>query len=75
MSGSGGYLKQYDNNIKIVGCQPEGAPSMLNAFHNRGPIVQENISTFVDGASMKITGDITFKMCQKIMDYLCIIPE
>ena len=74
-SGVGTYFKTYSPKTKIIGVEPEGAPSMYKAFKAGKPVTLDCIDTFVDGASVKRTGDLTFSICKEVLDDLRLIPE
>ncbi|MFI5192809.1 MAG: threonine ammonia-lyase [Chitinophagales bacterium] len=74
-SGSGSYFKTYSPKTKIIGLEPEGAPSMFEAFKAGHPVTLEKIDRFVDGASVKRTGDLTFSICKEVLDQLVLVPE
>jgi threonine dehydratase len=59
-SGIGSYLAQMAPDIKLIGFEPLGSPSMYNSLKAGHPIVLDSLDTFVDGASMKKTGKIPF---------------
>lgn len=74
-SGVGTYFKKHAPSTRIIGVEPEGAPSLNEAFRHGGPVTLEKIDTFVDGASVKRTGDLTFQICKNVLDDLHLIPE
>jgi threonine dehydratase len=74
-SGIGTYFKTFSPETKIIGLEPEGAPSMLEALKTGHPVTLENIDRFVDGASVKRTGDITFAICKEALDDLHLVAE
>jgi len=74
-SGVGTYFKTFSPQTKIIGTEPQGAPSMYEAFKVGHPVTLENIDRFVDGASVKRTGDITFSICKEVLDDLHLVPE
>jgi threonine dehydratase len=74
-SGVGSYFKLYSPQTKIIGTEPEGAPSMYEAFKAGKPVTLDSIDTFVDGASVKRTGDITYSICKEVLDDLHLVPE
>lgn len=74
-SGVGSYFKTYSPKTKIIGVEPEGAPSMYKAFKKGEPVTLDAIDTFVDGASVKRTGDLTYKICKDVLDELHLVPE
>lgn len=74
-SGVGTYFKKLSPATKIIGVEPEGAPSLNEAFRNGKPVTLDHIDTFVDGASVKRTGELTFQICKEVLDDLHLIPE
>jgi len=74
-SGAGIYFKQHSPKTKLIGLEPEGAPSMFEAFKAGHPVTLEKIDRFVDGASVKRTGDLTFSICREVLDDLLLVPE
>jgi threonine dehydratase len=74
-SGVGTYFKTYSPKTKIIGLEPEGAPSMDQAFKQGHPVTLEKIDRFVDGAAVKRTGDLTFSICREMLDALDLVPE
>ncbi|MDP4250160.1 MAG: threonine ammonia-lyase [Bacteroidota bacterium] len=74
-SGAGSYFKTYSPKTKIIGLEPEGAPSMFEAFKAGHPVTLEKIDRFVDGAAVKRTGDLTFSICREVLDDLALVPE
>ena len=48
---------------------------MYKAFKEGKPVTLDCIDTFVDGASVKRTGDITFPICKEVLDDLILVPE
>ena len=74
-SGTGTYFKTYSPKTKIIGLEPEGAPSMSEAFKAGHPVTLENIDRFVDGAAVKRIGDLTFSICREMLDDMQLVPE
>jgi len=74
-SGVGSYFKTYSPGTKIIGLEPEGAPSMKEALKAGHPVTLDNIERFVDGAAVKRVGDLTFKICREVLDDLHLVPE
>ncbi|KKW08769.1 MAG: Threonine dehydratase [Candidatus Kaiserbacteria bacterium GW2011_GWA2_49_19] len=60
---------------KIVGAEPAGAPSMSQALKAGKVVTLPKIDTFVDGASVRTVGDLTFKLCKKVLEKLILVPE
>lgn len=74
-AGVGSVFKTLSPRTKIVGAEPEGAPSMMAALKAGAPVELEAIERFVDGAAVKRVGDITFDICKDVLDDVCLIPE
>lgn len=74
-AGVGTYFKEQSPNTKIIGLEPEGAPSMKAALEAGHPVELESIDKFVDGAAVKRIGDITFEYCKRVLDEMHLVPE
>lgn len=74
-AGVGTYFKTYSPKTKIIGLEPEGAPSMKRALEAGAPVTLESIDRFVDGAAVKRVGDITFSICKEVLDDMHLVPE
>jgi threonine dehydratase len=74
-SGVGSYFKNINPEIKLIGVEPEGAPSMNQALKNGSPVTLDYIDRFVDGAAVKRVGNLTFEYCSDLLDQMLLIPE
>ena len=74
-SGAGTFFKQNSAKTKIIGAEPEGAPSMKRALEAGHPVTLVSIDKFVDGAAVKRVGDITFSVCKEVLDDMLAVPE
>ncbi|MEO6456418.1 MAG: threonine ammonia-lyase IlvA [Ginsengibacter sp.] len=74
-AGVGTYFKKFSPNTKIIGLEPEGAPSMQAAIKAGRPVTLETIERFVDGASVQRVGDLTFSICKEVLDKVHLVPE
>ena len=68
-------FKQLGPATKIIGVEPEGAPSMLKAIKAGEPVKLDQIDSFVDGAAVKRVGDATFEICKQVIDDMHLVPE
>ena len=74
-AGTGSYFQTYSPRTKIIGVEPLGAPSMTEALKAGKPVVLDNIQRFVDGASVKKVGDLTFPICKEVLTDMLLVPE
>ncbi|MCU0398498.1 MAG: threonine ammonia-lyase IlvA [Cyclobacteriaceae bacterium] len=74
-AGVGSYFQSCSPNTRIVGVEPQGAPSMTEALKAGKPVVLEKIQRFVDGASVKKVGEITFSYCKEFLHDMLLVPE
>jgi len=74
-SGLSSVFKYLSPNTKIIGVEPEGAPSMKSAIENNKVVKLPSIDKFVDGAAVQKVGDITHKICIENLDAMITVPE
>jgi len=74
-SGVGSYFKTYSPKTKVIGLEPEGAPSMTEALKAGHPVTLDAIDSFVDGAAVKRVGELTFSICKDVLDDMHLVPE
>jgi threonine dehydratase len=74
-SGISSYFKEHSPNTKIIGVEPEGAPSMKKSMEAGQLVTLDHIDMFVDGAAVKVVGDITFEICREHLTDIVIVPE
>lgn len=74
-AGVGSYFKTFSPQAKIIGVEPQGAPSMKTALEAGHPVTVENIDRFVDGAAVKRIGDITFSICKDVLHDMHLVAE
>ena len=68
-------FKALSPNTKIIGIEPEGAPSMLTSITNGVNTTLDHIDKFVDGAAVKRVGDLTFEICKDKLSQVVTVPE
>ena len=74
-SGLSTAVKALSPKTKIIGVEPAGAPSMSQSI-DKGEIIKLNqIEKFVDGASVKRVGDLTFEICHRNLDFMTTVHE
>jgi len=74
-AGVGNYFKRFSPKTTIIGVEPEGAPSMFEALKAGHPVTLKSIDRFVDGASVKRVGDVTFPYCKEAISQMHLVNE
>tara|TARA_R110002073_G_scaffold14554_1_gene59315 strand:- start:93971 stop:95233 length:1263 start_codon:yes stop_codon:yes gene_type:complete len=74
-AGLSSYVKQISPETRIIGVEPEGAPSMSTSIEVGENIPLETIENFVDGAAVKRVGDLNFSLCSKLLDGMITVSE
>lgn len=74
-AGLSSVFKELSPDTKIIGVEPEGAPSMLVSIKNNKNTALENIDSFVDGAAVKRVGDLNFEICKQNLTDVILVPE
>ncbi|WP_430399100.1 threonine ammonia-lyase IlvA [Flavobacterium sp.] len=68
-------FKHLSPATKIIGVEPEGAPSMQEALKQNAPVELDSIDKFVDGAAVKKVGAENFEICKSTLNRMILIPE
>lgn len=74
-SGIGSYMKSISPATKMVGVEPAGASSMKQSLTAGKVVALDKIDKFVDGASVKRVGDLSFEICSDVLDDVVCVPE
>ncbi|WMI67054.1 threonine ammonia-lyase IlvA [Aestuariibaculum sp. YM273] len=74
-SGLSTVFKTLSPNTKIIGVEPEGAPSMKTSIENGVNTELDEIEKFIDGAAVKRVGDLTFEICKENLHDVITVPE
>lgn len=74
-SGIGTYMKSISPETKIIGVEPAGAPGMKQSFAHDGVFELPKIDKFVDGASVKKVGELTYEICRDVVNDIIVVPE
>ena len=74
-SGLIAVFKQLAPQAKIVGVEPEGAPSMKTSIEKGVNTKLSAIDKFIDGAAVQKVGDLTFEICKNGLADMVTVPE
>ncbi|MFC4811181.1 threonine ammonia-lyase IlvA [Paenibacillus sp. GCM10023250] len=74
-AGVAAYIKAVSPATRLIGVEPEGAPSMRVSLDAGEVVPLGAIDKFVDGAAVMRVGDLTFRMCRELLDDIVLVPE
>jgi threonine dehydratase len=76
ISGIAGYIKEENENIEIIGCQPKNSAVMYHSIQAGKVIEMESLDTISDGTSGGIALDsITFPICKRYVKSYHLLEE
>lgn len=75
LAGLSSVFKQLSPNTKIIGVEPEGAPSMSFSLKEGKVMELAEIDRFVDGAAVQKVGARNFAICRDCLDEMVTVPE
>ena len=75
ISGLSTVFKAHSPETKIIGVEPEGAPSMKTSLEEGEIITLDHIEKFVDGAAVRRVGEKAFHICQQNLSNMVTVPE
>ena len=74
-AGLSSIFKIVSPDTKIIGVEPEGAPSMKMALEKNKTVRLENIEKFIDGAAVQQVGELTFNICKENLSDMVTVAE
>ncbi|WP_195987907.1 threonine ammonia-lyase [Clostridium sp. D53t1_180928_C8] len=75
ISGISVAAKSLNPNIKIIGVQAEGAPSMALSIKRDKICTLDSVNTIADGISVKTPGSKTFEIVREYVDDIITVSE
>ncbi len=75
LAGVSSVFKQLSPQTKIIGVEPEGAPSMSSSLKAGKVVELSHIERFVDGAAVQKVGSRNFAICRENLDDMITVPE
>lgn len=74
-AGTALWLRERRPGVRIVGVEPEGAPSMTAALAAGGPVDLDQVDSFVDGAAVGRVGALTYPVVRDLVDQVVTVSE
>ncbi len=61
--------------IRIVGVEPEGAPTMTRALEAGHPVTLESVDTFADGLTAPFTSELNLAIVRELVDDVVLVTD
>ncbi|SFK73316.1 L-threonine ammonia-lyase [Paenibacillus sp. 1_12] len=75
VAGVGTYIKAISPSTQVIGVEATGAPSMRQSIDEGQIVTLTEIDKFVDGTAVKRVGELTYEVCQRVVDDILVVPE
>ncbi|VVU94310.1 Pyridoxal-phosphate dependent enzyme [seawater metagenome] len=73
ISGVASYIKFMNPNIKVIGVQTYDSNGMYLSINEKEKIILPNVGLFSDGTAVKEVGNLTYEICQEILDDIVLV--
>jgi threonine dehydratase len=73
IAGISAYVKSLWPEIKVIGVEPEDAPSMHHALAAGERVVLDQVGIFADGVAVKQVGEEPFRIAQQCVDEVLLV--
>lgn len=68
-------VKEQRSHVRVIGVEPEGAPSMTRALAAGQPERLEAVNTIADGLSAPFAGPLTLAIAQRYVDDVVLVSD
>ncbi|MEW8505634.1 MAG: threonine ammonia-lyase, biosynthetic [Candidatus Thiodiazotropha sp.] len=73
IAGIGAYVKYVYPKVKIIGVEPEDAPSLHAALSAKRRITLKQVGIFADGVAVKQVGKETYRLAKQVVDEVILV--
>lgn len=73
IAGIAAYLKQLRPTVRIIGVEPDDAPSLYRALQEGYRVDLERVGLFTDGAAVRQVGEEPFRLAREFVDEVLLV--
>jgi len=73
VAGIGAYVKFVYPGVKIVGVEPEDAPTLYKALEAKRRVTLKQVGIFADGVAVRQIGKETFRLARQVVDEVVLV--
>jgi len=75
IAGMAAYIKYLYPKIRVVGVEPEDAPTLHAALEKGRRVTLKQVGIFADGVAVKQIGKETFRLCKQLVDEVVLVSS
>jgi len=75
IAGVATYVKYLNPEIRIIGVEPDDAPSMTRALQAGRRVRLDHVGLFVDGVAVRQVGREPFRICRELVDDMVLVSS
>jgi threonine dehydratase len=75
LAGMAAYIKALRPEIRVIGVEPDDAPSMAEALRRRRRVILDQVGIFADGAAVRQAGAETYRLARKYVDEMILVSS
>jgi threonine dehydratase len=73
IAGVGAFVKYVHPQVRIIGVEPEDAPTLQRAMAAGRPVALEQVGLFADGVAVRVVGKETFRVARETVDEVVLV--
>jgi threonine dehydratase len=73
IAGIGAYVKYVYPQVKVIGVEPEDAPTLYSALESKRRVNLKQVGIFADGVAVRQIGKETFRVARKVVDEVILV--
>jgi threonine dehydratase len=73
IAGIGAYVKFVYPQVKVIGVEPEDAPTLYKALEAKRRVTLKQVGIFADGVAVRQIGKETFRLARQVVDEVVLV--
>ncbi|MGD8843540.1 MAG: threonine ammonia-lyase, biosynthetic [Gammaproteobacteria bacterium] len=73
IAGIGAYIKALRPEVRVIGVEPDDAPSMYEALRRKRRVVLPQVGIFADGVAVRQVGRETYRLARRLVDDVILV--
>lgn len=75
IAGMAAYIKYLYPEIRVIGVEPEDAPTLHDALEKKRRVVLKQVGIFADGVAVRQIGKETYRLCKQLVDEVVLVSS